>query len=88
MSDENYTTYKALTTIVMSDGREAVYGQLIQLTDEEAKEKHAANAIGLYIGDGEVADDTLPKPKKKRGRPASPKPLADEDLVTPDPKAR
>ena len=48
---------------------------------------------GIWVGEGgdaDTGDVPLPKPKRKKreGKPAAPTPLADEDTVATDPKAK
>ena len=79
-----YTTLKAFGG---EDGKTHKTGSIVSLGDEEAKRLHKHKAIGLYIaGDDEAPDAALPKPK--RPKPAAPVALPDEQLMTPDPKAK
>ena len=82
------TKYMVNLTFGYSGGR-ARKGSVVELDDDEAKQFHKVNAIGLYLPDGETEAAELPKPKRpKRAKPASPVALDDSKTLTPDPKAQ
>lgn len=82
------TKYKVLRTFATAAGMHRK-GQVVALTDAEAKKYNKLGAIGLHLEDGEEAEEILPKPKKRTGKPAGgPRTLDDGDMLVPDPKAK
>ena len=85
------TKYTATTSFALASGLHARRGDVVELTDAEAKPLHKSKAIGLYLEEGDEFDDALPKAKprtkKREGKPASPAALDDSQMMAVDPKA-
>ena len=84
-----FTRYRVTLALGAPDGRTYLKGEVIDLTDEEARYFNKHGAIGLYLAEGDEAPNELPKPKRNIKRdiskkPAAPTALADSDLVEVD----
>lgn len=86
------TKYIANTSFALADGTHARRGEIVALSDADARRLNKSKAIGLYLADGDEAPDDLPKPKERKkrrtGKPTGPATLDMADTIAVDPRAQ